>query len=132
MALHSYLREDCALVCIGDRSISQHCLGRTFVPPPPHSHKFLHNQSSILPTPLSLPLPSLLPSSLSLPQIKVIEYLVSESERLAARINSVSTAEEDEQLVLGAGDKLSPRVAMARLRLQVSTFFVILSEDLFT
>jgi hypothetical protein len=51
----------------------------------------------------------------------VIEYLVAESERLAARINSVRSSEEDEQLVLGAGDKLSPKVAMARLRLQVSS-----------
>ena len=49
----------------------------------------------------------------------MLEYLLAETTRLSDIINSVSSAKDDESAVQGAGDKLTPRVALARLRLQV-------------
>ena len=54
-------------------------------------------------------------------QIKVIQYLIDESTVLLEKINSASSPEIDEKILVqyGGSDSLTPQVAMARLRLQV-------------
>jgi hypothetical protein len=49
----------------------------------------------------------------------VIEYLASECDRLAAKINAVASADDDERTVSRSDAQQSPQTAMARLRLQV-------------
>jgi hypothetical protein len=49
----------------------------------------------------------------------VIEYLASECDRLAAKINAVASADDDVRTVSQSGAQQSPQTAMARLRLQV-------------
>ena len=49
----------------------------------------------------------------------MIEYLALECDRLAAKINAVASADDDERTVSRSDAQQSPQTAMARLRLQV-------------